>query len=264
MLNSLIRDISLENKTAMVTGGSKGIGKAIADRLALAGAKVMITARNPPAEGSGDHHFIAADLTDPEGTRIVVREVKEKFGGLDILIDNAGGLTSPGGGFSTLSDGDWEKELQLNLLAAIRLDRALLPGMLEKKSGVIVHISSMAGKQPLWEINMAYAASKAALNSYSKALANELASKGVRVLTVSPGAVATPPLIQLLEQFGAGSGASVADTFTSLANKYGGVPMVRMAEPEEIASLVGFLVSPAAAYLTSANYAIDGGAVPVA
>lgn len=248
---------------ALVTGGSKGIGKAIADRLARAGAKVLITARNPPAEGNGDHHFIAADLTRPDSTAVLVREVEEKFGGADILIDNAGGMTSPGGGFSTLTDLDWEKELKLNLLATVRLDRALLPRMLENKSGVIVHISSMAGKYPLWELNMAYAASKAALNSYSKALANEVASKGVRVLTVSPGGVATPPLVQLLEQFAAGSGATVAETFTNLANKFGGVPMGRMAEPEEVASFVGFLVSPAAAYLTSANYAIDGGAIPV-
>jgi NAD(P)-dependent dehydrogenase (short-subunit alcohol dehydrogenase family) len=143
-------------------------------------------------------------------------------------------MTSPGGGFSALTDLDWEKELQLNLLASTRLDRALLPRMLENKSGVIVHISSMAGMHPLWELNMAYAASKAALNSYSKALANEVASKGVRVLTVSPGGVATPQLVQLLEQFGAGSGATVAETFTNFANKFGGVPMGRMAPHFEI------------------------------
>ena len=181
----------------------------------------------------------------------------------NILIDNVGGLTSPGGGFSTLTDEHWENDLRLNLLSTVRLDRALLPGMIEKKSGVIIHISSVSGKIPLWEINMAYAASKAALNSYSKALANEVASKGVRVLTVSPGGVATEPMIRLMEHFAGSSGATANETYKTLSDRFGGVPMGRMAEPEEVASLVGFLVSPAAAYLTSANYIIDGGAISV-
>ena len=263
MLNSLLQDISLEGKTALITGGTKGIGKAIADRLARAGAKVVITARTHPTEGAEKHHFIAADMTSPEGTVAVVKEVHEKFGGVDILIENVGGLTAPGGGFSTLTDAHWENELRLNLLSTVRLDRALLPGMIEKKSGVIIHISSVAGKHPIWEINMAYAASKAALNSYSKALANEVASKGVRVLTVSPGGVATGPMIGLMEHFAASSGATPNEVYKTLTDRFGGVPMSRMAEPEEVASLVGFLVSPAAAYLTSANYMIDGGAISV-
>jgi NAD(P)-dependent dehydrogenase (short-subunit alcohol dehydrogenase family) len=263
MLNSLLQDITLEGKTALVTGGTKGIGKAIADRLARAGARVVVTARTRPSEGDEKHHFIAADMASPEGTATVVKEVTEKFGVVDILIDNVGGLTSPGGGFSTLTDEHWENDLRLNLLSTVRLDRALLPGMIEKKSGVIIHISSVSGKIPLWEINMAYAASKAALNSYSKALANEVASKGVRVLTVSPGGVATEPMIRLMEHFAGSSGATANETYKTLSDRFGGVPMSRMAEPEEVASLVGFLVSPAATYLTSANYVIDGGAISV-
>jgi NAD(P)-dependent dehydrogenase (short-subunit alcohol dehydrogenase family) len=262
MDNSLLQEISLEGKTALITGGTKGIGKAIADRLAQAGAKVVITARTSP-EGEQKHHLIVADMATPAGTATVVKEVTEQFGGVDIIIDNVGGLTAPGGGFSTLTDEHWENELGLNLLTTVRLDRALLPGMIEKKSGVIIHISSVAGKIPLWEINMAYAASKAALNSYSKALANEVASKGVRVLTVSPGGVATEPMIRLMEHFGASSGATPNEVYKNLTDRFGGVPMSRMAEPEEVASLVGFLVSPAAAYLTSANYMIDGGAISI-
>ena len=263
MLDSLLQDMTLEGKTALVTGGTKGIGKAIADRLARVGAKVVVTARTRPSDGNQEHYFVAADMTTPEGTAAVVKEVSENFGGVDILINNVGGLTAPGGGFSTLSDMEWENELRLNLLSTVRLDRGLLPGMIEKKSGVIIHISSAAGRVPLWEINMAYAASKAALNSYSKALANEVASKGVRVLTVSPGGTATAPMIQLMEHFGASSGATPNEVYKSLTDRFGGVPMSRMAEPEEVASLVGFLVSPAAAYLTSANYMIDGGATSV-
>jgi NAD(P)-dependent dehydrogenase (short-subunit alcohol dehydrogenase family) len=163
-----------------------------------------------------------------------------------------------------LTDEHWENALQFNLLTTIRLDRALLPKMLERKSGVIIHISSIAGKQPLWDVNMAYAAVKAALNSYSKSLASEVTSKGVRVLTISPGGVATAPMVQFIEQFAAAYGITTAEAFEKLAMRFGGVPMGKMAEPEEVASLVGFLVSPAAAYLTGANYVIDGGALPVA
>lgn len=253
----------LTGKRALVTGGTKGIGKAIADRLAQSGARVIVTARNNPADSDNKHHFIAADLTQPEQVLKLTQEIDEQFGGIDILINNVGGLTTPGGGFSTLSDQDWENELQLNLIAGIRLDRLLLPTMLEQKNGVIIHISSVAGKQPLWNLNMAYAVSKAAVNSYSKALASELASKGVRVLTVSPGATKTPPMEKFVEDFAASAGITVKQAFEQLLYQTGGIPMGRMAEPQEVASLVHFLVSPDAAYLTGTNYAIDGGSLPV-
>lgn len=253
----------LQGKRALVTGGTKGIGKAIADQLAQAGAQVMVSARNHPPESNTAHHFITADLTQPEQVTQLAQEVNEKFGGIDILINNVGGLTTPGGGFSTLTDAHWENELQLNLLSAIRLDRILLPRMLEQQSGVIIHISSVSGKLPLWNINLAYAVSKAALNSYSKALATELASKGIRVLTVSPGATRTPLMENFIQDFATSLGTSTEEAFQELQSQSGSIPMGRMAEPEEVASLVYFLVSPAAAYLTGANYAIDGGVVPV-
>ncbi len=252
----------LQGKRALVTGGTKGIGKAIADQLAEAGAQVIISARNKP-DYNTPHHFIAADLTSPEDVTKLTEAINEKFGGIDILINNVGGLTTPGGGFSTLTDEHWENDLQLNLLAAIRLDRTLLPTMLEQKSGGIIHISSVAGRQSLWNLNMAYAVSKAALNSYSKTLATELASKGVRVLTVSPGATKTPPMEKFISDYAASTGISVEDAFGQLMSQVGGIPMGRMAEPSEVASLVRFLVSPGAAYLTGANYAIDGGSLPV-
>ena len=253
----------LQGKRVLVTGGTKGIGKAIADELAQAGAQVLVTARNHPGEGQSAHQFIAADLTLPEHVSNLEREINQTIGGIDILINNAGGLTTPGGGFSTLTDAHWENELQLNLLAAIRLDRVLLPSMIEQKQGVIIHISSVSGLLPLWHLNMAYAVSKAALNSYSKALANELAPKGVRVLTVSPGATKTPPMEKVIQDFAVSTGLSVDEAFQQLLSQVGGIPMGRMAEPEEVASLVHFLVSPAAAYLTGANYLIDGGSLPV-
>ncbi len=253
----------LQGKRVLVTGGTKGIGKAIADELAQAGAQVLVTARNHPGEGNSAHQFIAADLTLPEHVSNLERAINETVGGIDILINNAGGLTTPGGGFSTLTDAHWENELQLNLLAAIRLDRVLLPSMIEQKSGVIIHISSVAGRQPLWNLNLAYAVSKAALNSYSKALSNELAPKGIRVLTVSPGATKTPPMEKFIQDYASSTGIAVDDALQQLLSQTGGIPMGRMAEPEEVASLVHFLVSPGAAYLTGANYPIDGGSLAV-
>ena len=253
--------LDLKGKTALVTGGTKGIGKAIADELAKAGAQVLVTARTKPAESA--YHFIAADLTQAQDVEQLAQQIDETFGGIDILINNVGGLTTPGGGHSTLTDAHWQQELDLNLIAAIRLDRILLPKMMAKQNGVIIHISSVAAKQALWNLNLAYAVAKAALNSYSKALATELAGKGVRVLTVAPGATKTAPMVKFLEDYSAAAGISPEEGMKQLMAQTGGIPMGRMAEPEEVAKLVHFLVSPAAAYLTGAIYAIDGGSLPV-
>jgi len=253
--------LDLKGKKALVTGGTKGIGQAIADELAKAGAQVIVSARTKPEETP--HHFIAADLTNADDVSQLAKEVEDTFGGIDILINNVGGLTTPGGGHSKLTDAHWQQELDLNLISAIRLDRVLLPKMIEKQNGVIIHISSVAGKQALWSLNMAYAVSKAALNSYSKALATELAGQGVRVLTVAPGATKTAPMVKFLEDYAAAAGISPEEGMKQLMAQTGGIPMGRMAEPEEVAQLVHFLVSPSAAYLTGTIYAIDGGSLPV-
>lgn len=253
--------LDLKGKTALVTGGTKGIGKAIADELAKAGAQVIVSARTKPEVTT--HHFIAADVTNSDDVELLAREIEAAYGGINILINNVGGLTTPGGGHSTLTDTHWQQELDLNLISAIRLDRKLLPKMIEKQSGVIIHISSVAGRQALWNLNLAYAVSKAALNSYSKALATELAGKGVRVLTVAPGATKTAPMVKFLEDYAASASISPEEGMKQLMAQTGGIPMGRMAEPEEVAQLVHFLVSPSAAYLTGTIYAIDGGSLPV-
>lgn len=263
MSNQRYQDSALKGKRALVTGGTKGIGKAIADRLAAAGAQVIITARNHPGAAALKHHFIAADLSLPADVHKVTGEINALFGGVDILVNNMGANTFPGGGFSKLTDEHWEQALQVNLLSSVRLDRALLPKMLEQKSGVIIHISSTSGQFPIWESTMAYSAAKAALNTYSKALADEAAPGGVRVVTVSPGLNKTQAMATFLAELAQGAGITVEEMTQKLFERVGGVPLGRMAAPEETAELVYFLVSPRAAYITGANYFIDGGNFPV-
>jgi NAD(P)-dependent dehydrogenase (short-subunit alcohol dehydrogenase family) len=253
----------LEGKTALVTGGTKGIGKAITSRLLAAGATVIVTARNQPDKQDLPYHFIPADLSQTEDVSKVAAEITEHFGGVDILINNMGGNSLPGGGFSTLTDLHWYQALEVNLLSSVRLDRALLPKMLEKKSGVIIHISSTSGQFPIWESTMAYSAAKSALNSYSKSLADEAGPHGVRVITVSPGLTKTEAMSSFLTDLAKQSGITFEEMTQKLFDRVGGVPLGRMAEPEETAELVHFLVSPRASYISGANYFIDGGNFPV-
>ena len=252
----------LIGKVALVTGGTKGIGRAIAERLSEAGAIVVVTARSRPAETQTKHHFIAADLTIAKETDKMVSEVKEKFGSIDILVNNMGGSTSPSGGFGSLTDEHWENDLQLNLQSAVRIDRAILPQMVEKKSGVIIHISSVTGTLPVYQSLGGYAVAKAALNNYSKSLSKEFSPQAIRVATVSPGMVKTDTMDAYLQSLAETSGLSIEQVTQNLMDSLGGIPLGRMALPEEIAELVGFLVSPKASYITGVNYIIDGGSNP--
>ena len=250
------------SKIALVTGGTKGTGRAIADRLLNAGATVIITARNAPEEPNENLHFIAADLSKAIGTKVVVNEVLEKFGRLDILINNLGGSETKAGGYAVLTDEDWEETIQTNLLAPVRLDKGFLPHMIEQKSGVIIHIGSIQARLPLYDSTLPYAAAKAGLINYSKSLANEVAPKGVRVLTVSPGWIKTKGSIAMMERIAESTNCTIDEATNSVMQALGGIPMGRPANPEEVAELVGFLVSPRANYLTGTEYIIDGGTIP--
>ncbi|WP_026461254.1 SDR family oxidoreductase [Adhaeribacter aquaticus] len=252
----------LSGKIALVTGGTKGAGKAIAERLLDAGATVIITARNAPDTLNPNLHFISADLSTPAGTQKVIAEVFAKYSKLDILVNNLGGSETLGGGFAMLTDEDWEKSLQTNLLAPVRLDKGFLPHMLAQKSGVIIHIASIQGKLPLYESTLPYAAAKAGLINYSKGLSKEVAPKGVRVLTVSPGWVMTTAATHMMERIAQSANSTVEEATQSVMTALGGIPMGRPAKPEEVAELVGFLVSPRASYLTGTEYVIDGGTIP--
>ncbi|HEV7379943.1 MAG TPA: SDR family oxidoreductase [Dyadobacter sp.] len=252
----------LAGKIALVTGGTKGAGKAIAERLVQAGAKVIITARNAPEEENENLHFIAADLSKAEGSKKVVSEVLSTYGVLDILVNNLGSSSTPAGGFSVLTDEDWVSTLQANLLAPVRLDRGFLPQMVGRKSGVIIHIASIQGKLPLYDSTLPYAAAKAGLRNYSKSLSNEVAPNGVRVLTVSPGWINTTASEAWLGEIARNSNSTVQEAQQSVMDALGGIPFGRPAEPNEVAELIGFLVSPRASYLTGTEYVMDGGTVP--
>jgi len=256
-------DAVLAGKIALVTGGTKGIGKAVVKRLEQAGATVIVTARNQPEDPDVTYTFIAADLSRAEEVSKVANIINQQFGRIDIIINNMGANVYPGGGFSTLTDEHWDQALQVNLLASVRLDRALLPTMLAQESGVIIHISSTSSQFPIWESTMAYSVAKSALNTYSKALATEVAGKGVRVVTVSPGLNKTEAMTSFLEDYAKQSNISVEEMTGKLFERLGGVPMGRMAAPEETAELIYFLVSPAASYISGANLIIDGGNFPV-
>lgn len=252
----------LSGRIALVTGGTKGTGKAIAERLLNAGATVIITARNAPEETNENLHFIAADLSEPEGTQKVVNEILVKYGSLDILINNLGGSETPGGGFAVLTDEDWESTIHTNLIAPVRLDRRFLPQMIERGSGVIIHIASIQGRLPLYDSTLPYAAAKAGLINYSKSLSNEVSPKGIRVLTVSPGWIMTTSAIKMMERIAESSMSTIEQATQSVMDALGGIPIGRPAKPEEVAELVGFLVSPRANYLTGTEYVIDGGTIP--
>lgn len=248
-------------KRVLVTGGTKGIGEAIVNRLRRGGATVMTTARTIPA-GSNQEQFIQADVSTRPGADHAIKATLDRFGGLDILINSVGGSSAPGGGALALTDDIWQQEFELNLFSAVRLDRGFLPAMLKQGSGVIIHVSSIQRTLPLWESTLAYAAAKAALTNYSKGLSKEVAPHGIRVNSVAPGFTETKAAEHLIGRLAKEAATDTTTARQSLMKSLGGIPLGRPNRPEEVAELVAFLASDRATSIIGSEYVIDGGNIP--
>ena len=255
-------DLQLRGKRALVTGGTKGLGAALVKSLHEAGVQVMTTARSAPEIPQEGVIYVEADLTTAEGVTAVALAVRQRWGSVDILVNSLGGSSGPAGGFAALDDAVWFNELNLNLLSAVRLDRALLPAMLEKGAGVILHVTSIQRVLPLPESTTAYAAAKGALSTYSKSLSKEVTPKGVRVLRVAPGWIETEASVAFAERMGAHAGTDYEGGKKIVMDWLGGIPLGRPAKPQEVADLITFLVSPRAASVSGSEHVIDGGTVP--
>jgi NAD(P)-dependent dehydrogenase (short-subunit alcohol dehydrogenase family) len=256
-------DLGLSGRRVLVTAGTKGVGNAVVNLFGELGAHVLTTARHPPAS-LPEASFVTADLTTVEGCARVAQAVVDRLGGVDVIVHILGGSSSPAGGFAALGDADWDRELALNLLPAVRLDRALLPGMIAQGSGVIIHITSIQGRLPLPESTTAYAAAKAALSTYSKSLSKEVTPKGVRVVRVSPGWIETEASVALAQRLAEKAGTDYEGGKQIIMDSLGGIPVGRPSKPAEIANLIAFLASSRAATITGTEFVIDGGTVPVA
>lgn len=253
--------LALEGKRVLITSGTKGAGAATVALFRQLGARVLTCARHQP-DAAVDALFVTADLSTASGCAVLATAVQEQLGGVDIIVHMLGGSSSPAGGFAALSDALWQQELDLNLFPALRLDRLLLPSMLNSGKGVIIHVSSIQRKMPLPESTTAYAAAKAALSTYSKSLSKELSPRGVRVLSVAPGWIETEAAVRFAQRLARQEGVDYAQGKQIIMDSLGGIPLGRLAQPEEVANLIAFLASDRAASITGAEYVIDGGTVP--
>lgn len=253
--------LALEGKRVLITSGTKGAGAATVALFRQLGARVLTCARHQ-TDAAVDALFVTADLSTASGCAVLATAVQEQLGGVDIIVHMLGGSSSPAGGFAALSDALWQQELDLNLFPALRLDRLLLPSMLNSGKGVIIHVSSIQRKMPLPESTTAYAAAKAALSTYSKSLSKELSPRGVRVLSVAPGWIETEAVVRFAQRLARQEGVDYAQGKQIIMDSLGGIPLGRPAQPEEVANLIAFLASDRAASITGAEYVIDGGTVP--
>ena len=264
-------DLLLTDRVALVTGASKGIGLAVARTLAEEGARVVAASRSlTPELAALDVLHVTADLTDPAAPAAVVAAAAEAYGGIDVVVNNAGGAVTgsplPHAGFLTRGDDEWAGIFEFNLHAVVRMCRAALPLLVARGGGAIVNVSSANARQPS-PFNAEYSAAKAALTNLGTALSEEFAPQGVRVNTVSPGPVMTPWWTDpggAAERFGAMVGADADAVLTKVAPEMMGVSTGRLATAQEIADAVAYLASPRAASTTGSDLVVDGGLLKTA
>jgi NAD(P)-dependent dehydrogenase (short-subunit alcohol dehydrogenase family) len=230
-------------------------------RFQAAGAKVAATARST-SDGSQPYLFVQADIGTVEGVQAVVGRINDEWGGLDVLVNNAGGTDTKAGGYEVLTDDDWLETVNLNLMASVRLDRAFLPGMIERKAGVIVHIGSISHLLPFPNSTLAYAAAKGALRTYSKGLAKSVAPNGVRVTMISPGFIETSGAHGMIMDIARNTGVGEDAARQKIVDMLGGIPLGSPGKPEDVAELVAFVASDRGAFISGADYVLDGGTIP--
>jgi NAD(P)-dependent dehydrogenase (short-subunit alcohol dehydrogenase family) len=261
-------DLELSGRTAVVTGASRGIGLAVVRTLLGEGARVVATSRRRTPdldELEGELLHVPADLMDPDAPAEVIARAVETFGGLDVLVNNAGGPPPgsrlPHTGFLDRTDSDWRAMFEFNLFTAVRASRAALPLLIEQGGGSIVNVSSGNGRQPS-PLNVEYSAAKAGMINLTKALSEEFGPQGVRVNGVCPGPTMTP---WFTDPGGAGdilaemTGTAREDVLTTAVPDMMSLTTGRLAEPQEIADAVAFLASPRSASTTGTELVVDSG-----
>jgi 3-oxoacyl-[acyl-carrier protein] reductase len=253
-------DLGLERSVILVTGSTGGIGLESARLLAAEGAKVVTSGRRAGAPGVGETMHVAADLGRAGEPERLVREVEEKLGRIDCLVNNVGAAFQRT--FEEVTDEEWDELWHLNVMSYVRTIRAALPAMRERGGGVIVNVSSTAGKRPSASMPD-YSVTKAAVLSLSRLIADVYAKDGIRCNAVAPGPTATEAWLGeggLADQQAARSGKTRDEVLAAVG---AGRPLGRLAEPEEIASVIAFLCSSRAGYVTGAAWSADGGTVPI-
>jgi len=247
-------DLGLSDRVCVVTGSTAGIGLETLRLLVDEGARVVSAGRsNAPNAGEALH--VATDLSAPDAPAELIDAATQAFGRVDALVNNVG--TAYIASFEDVSDGEWEQMWQLNVMSYVRAIRAVLPQMRERGGGVIVNVSSTAGKRPSAGMPH-YSVTKAAVLSLSRLVADVYAKDGIRCNAVTPGPTATDAWLGpggLAEQQG--------DRAEVLAKVAAARPLGRLAEPEEIAAVIAFLCSDRASYVTGAAWSADGGTVPI-
>ena len=256
-------NLGLEGRVAVVAAASRGLGHAIALELATEGASVCMCARSPDtleaaraaiaATTGAEVEAVAADVSELSGIKLLADHALAHFGRVDILVTNAGG--PPAGTFEAHAWPAWERAVQLTLRSAVELTRAVLPGMKERHWGRIIHVNSIAAKQPVENLMLSNSI-RAAVAGFARTLANEVATFGVTVNSVLPGYTRTERVESLAQSTGAKEGIAPAEVSARFERE---IPMRRLGDPRELAALVAFLASERAGYTTGQSIAVDGG-----